>query len=106
MDWEDIIEATGIDCHRDSLRKAASVTPYSGYAVAQYFKKKYALQDATEQNEYMDELDFKIAEMRKEAKRFYDQRREFNKMVDRIGRSENLEDRLIEVAHELNKLLP
>ena len=88
LDWEDIIEATGIDCHRDSLRKAASVTPYSGYAVAQYFKKKYALQDATEQNEYMDELDFKIAEMRKEAKRFYDQRREFNKMVDRIGRSE------------------
>lgn len=106
LDWEDIIEATGIDCHRDSLRKAASVTPYSGYAVAQYFKKKYALQDATEQNEYMDELDFKIAEMRKEAKRFYDQRREFNKMVDRIGRSENLEDRLIEAAHELNKVLP
>lgn len=65
LDWEDIIEATGIDCHRDSLRKAASVTPYSGYAVAQYFKKKYALQDATEQNEYMDELDFKIAEMQK-----------------------------------------
>ena len=30
LDWEDIIEATGIDCHRDSLRKAASVTPYSG----------------------------------------------------------------------------
>ena len=106
LDWEDIIEATGIDCHRDSLRKAASVTPYSGYAVAQYFKKKYALQDATEQNESMDELDFKIAEMRKEAKRFYDQRREFNKMVDRIGRSENLEDRLIEAAHELNKVLP
>lgn len=21
LDWEDIIEATGIDCHRDSLRK-------------------------------------------------------------------------------------
>ena len=29
LDWEDIVEATGIDCHRDSLRKAASVTPYS-----------------------------------------------------------------------------
>ena len=31
LDWEDIVEATGIECHRDSLRKAASVTPYSGY---------------------------------------------------------------------------
>ena len=89
LDWEDIIEATGIDCHRDSLRKAASVTPYSGYAVAQYFKKKYASQASSDQETYMDELDFKIAEMRKEAKRFYDQRREFNKVVDRIGRTEN-----------------
>ena len=42
----------------------------------------------------MGELNCKIAEMRKEAKRFYDQRREFNKMVDRMGREENLEDRL------------
>ena len=94
LDWEDIVEATGIECHRDSLRKAASVTPYSGYAVAQYFKKKYAAQGNPGQDDYMGELNCKIAEMRKEAKRFYDQRREFNKMVDRMGREENLEDRL------------
>lgn len=106
LDWEDIIEATGIDCHRDSLRKAASVTPYSGYAVAQYFKKKYASQASSDQETYMDELDFKIAEMRKEAKRFYDQRREFNKVVDRIGRTENLEDRLVEAAYHLNEVVP
>ena len=85
LDWEDIVEATGIECHRDSLRKAASVTPYSGYAVAQYFKKKYAAQGNPGQDDYMGELNCKIAEMRKEAKRFYDQRREFNKMVDRMG---------------------
>lgn len=103
LDWEDIIEATGMDCHRDSLRKAAAVTPYSGYAVAQYFKKKYAAQGNSEQGDYMIELECKIAEMRKEAKRFYDQRREFNKMVDRIGREENLEDRLIEAAQNLNE---
>lgn len=45
LDWEDIVEAAQLDCHRDSLRKAASVTPYSGYAVAQYFKQKYAAED-------------------------------------------------------------
>ena len=106
LDWEDIVEATGIDCHRDSLRKAASVTPYSGYAVAQYFKKKCAIQGNPGQEGYMDELDFKIAEMRKEAKRFYDQRREFNKIVDRIGREENLEDRLVEAALGLNEFAP
>lgn len=103
LDWEDIVEATGIECHRDSLRKAASVTQYSGYAVAQYFKKKYAAQGNPGQDDYMGELNCKIAEMRKEAKRFYDQRREFNKMVDRMGREENLEDRLVEAAQNLNE---
>lgn len=106
LEWGDIVEATGMDCHRDSLRKAASVTPYSGYAVAQYFKKKIAAQNNPDQEDYMGELDCKIAEMRKEAKRFYDQRREFNKMVDRIGREENLEDRLVEAALKLNDVMP
>ncbi len=106
LDWEDIVEAVGLDCHRDSLRKAASVTPYSGYAVAQYFKRKFAAADKPNQEEYMGELDFKIMEMRKETKRFYDQRREFHKLVDRLGREENLEDRLVDAAIALNEQLP
>ena len=105
LDWEDIVEASGVDCHRDTLRKAASVTPYSGYAVAQYFKKKYSSRDGID-GSYAREIDCKIAEMRKEAKRFYDQRREFNKMVDKIGRAENLEDRLVETARDLNNTMP
>lgn len=106
LDWEDIVEAAGLDCHRDSLRKAASVTPYSGYAVAQYFKRKFAGEGKPDQEEYMGELDFKIMQMRKETKRFYDQRREFNKLVDRIGREENLEDRLVDAAVALNEQIP
>ena len=106
LDWEDIVEATGIDCHRDSLRKAASVTPYSGYKVAQYFKRKFAGDAAPNAQEYMGELDCKILEMRKEAKKFYDQRREFNKLVDHLGRAENLEDRLVAAARELNEAEP
>lgn len=102
LDWEDIVEAAHLDCHRDSLRKAASVTPYSGYAVAQYFKRKYAAEDRPDKEQYLGELDIKIAEARKEARRFFDQRREFNKLVDRIGRTENLEDRLVEAAYRLN----
>ena len=106
LDWEDIVEAAQLDCHRDSLRKAVSVTPYSGYAVAQYFKRKYAADGRPDKEAYLSELDVKIAEARKEAKRFFDQRREFNKLVDRIGRSENLEDRLVEAANILNETEP
>lgn len=102
LNWQGIVEATGIDCHPDSLRKAASVTPYSAYAVAQYFKKKFAAENRPDQGEYMGELDVKLAEIRKEQKRFFDQRREFNKMVDKIGRAENLEDRLVDAAEHLS----
>lgn len=57
LDWEDIVEAAGLDCHRDSLRKAASVTPYSGYAVAQYFKRKFAAEGRLDQEEYLGEAE-------------------------------------------------
>lgn len=40
LDWEDIVSLLKLDCHRDSLRKAANVTDYSGYKVMQYFKEK------------------------------------------------------------------
>ena len=107
LEWEDIVEATGIDCHRDSLRKAASVTPYSGYAVAQYFKRKAAAAEArAEDGSYIKELDCKIAEARKESQRLFDQRREFNKIASRMGRMENLEDRLVEAAKALNEAKP
>ena len=106
LDWEDIVEATQLDSHRDSLRKASSVTPYSGYAVAQHFKRKYAAVDRPDKEQYLGELDIKIAEARKESKRLFDQRREFNKLVDRIGRTENLEDRLVEAAAALNESTP
>lgn len=105
LDWEDIIEAVGIDCHRDTLRKAASVSPYSGYAVAQYFKKKYS--GKTQQsNSYSDELDQKILTFKKEAKKFYDQRREFNKCINQEGRSEHVEDQIILAANRLNEEYP
>ena len=33
LDWQDIVEALDLNIHRDSLRKAASTTPYSGLDV-------------------------------------------------------------------------
>jgi uncharacterized protein YejL (UPF0352 family) len=106
LDWQDIVEALGLDCHRDSLRKAAAVTPYSGYAVMQHFKKKLGASSDTAKSAYLDEIEAKTMKMRKEAKRFYDQRREFNKLVDKLGREENLEDRLVAAARELNESVP
>lgn len=101
LDWQDIVDLLGLSCHHDSLRKAANVTQYSGYAVMKYFKEKYARDGAG--TAYMTELDEKLDELQKERQRFFDQRREYNALVRRSGRAEHLEDRLVCAARELNE---
>ena len=51
----------------------------------------------------IDELKRQKLEIAKERQRFFDQRREFNKLVAKAGRREYLEDRLVNAAHELDK---
>ena len=104
LDWQDIIEATGIDCHRDTLRKAASTTPYSGYEVSQYYKRKFAERGGN--FDYSAELEAKLFALRKESTKFYDQRREWNKLVDLVARKENIEDKLILAAQSLGSDYP
>lgn len=40
LDWQDIVDMLKLDCHRDSLRKACSVTEFSAYNVMKYFENK------------------------------------------------------------------
>lgn len=47
------------------------------------------------------EIDSKIAELRKERQKFYDQRREYNKLLSADARSENLCETLIKAAKGL-----
>jgi hypothetical protein len=49
----------------------------------------------------LDEIETKKMELMRERQKFYDQRREFNKLVAESGRRENLEDRLVRVASEM-----
>ena len=43
IDWQDIIDILKLDCHRDSLRKACSVTEFSAYNIMKYFEDKIAI---------------------------------------------------------------
>lgn len=51
----------------------------------------------------LDEINTKMIELQKERQRFYDQRREFNKLVNNDGRKEHLYDSLILAANKLNE---
>ena len=47
LEWSDIVDLLDLNVHYDSLRKAANVTPYSGYNVMKYFKSKAASGSST-----------------------------------------------------------
>ena len=84
LDWSDIVSLLGMNVHYDSLRKAANVTPYSGYHVMKYFKSKQ--NNGSENNSYLSELDQKMLEFQKERQRFFDQRVELNKAIRKMAR--------------------
>ena len=58
-------------------------------------------EDAFSGTGMIDELKLQRLELAKERQRFFDQRREFNKLVAAEGRREHLEDRLVHAANEL-----
>ena len=50
----------------------------------------------------VSEIDAKINELKKERQKFFDQRREYNKIISSKGRQEHLEDVLITAADNLS----
>ena len=86
LEWSDIVDLLGLNIHYDSLRKAANVTPYSGYNVMKYYKEKHATENA--ESSYLDELDEKVLEFKKERQRFFDQRNALNKVVRDMARKD------------------
>ena len=94
LDWQDIVDVLGLECHRDSLRKATSVTEYSAYKVMLYFKEKIAqiTKESSEDsaNEYIRELEDKIIEFKKEQVKSRDERNQLNKKIREQARKESL----------------
>lgn len=85
--WDDVCDLIGADVHPDSLRKAFTVTDYSGYKVAKYLMNKSA-------NELTDDMIAKLQrrqdEEYKERVRLQDARREYSKELRAEARFENL----------------
>lgn len=51
------------------------------------------------------EIDYKIAELKKERQKFFDQRREYSKMIANDGRREHMYESLAESASKLNETI-
>lgn len=107
LDWEDIVTLLHLDCHRDSLRKAANVTEFSGYKVMQYFKEKMENQSRDDTESYLKELELKKRELIKERAKLHTEKLEYNRWLREDARDDLFEEKVITAIHEtLNKVDP
>lgn len=97
-DWQDIIDTLGLNIHRDSLRKACSVTEYSAYNVMKYFRNKAA--DNLE-NDLLQSIDEKNRELKKERIKLSTERSVVNEQLRKLARNELVVEKLEEAITNL-----
>lgn len=87
MDWADICTSNNLECHPDTLRKAGVGIKMAAEAGVLNFEKACVREQ--------DEL-------YKAKRQFYDQRREYNKLLIEDARQEHLDNELIRCAERMN----
>lgn len=107
LDWDDIVMLLNLDCHRDSLRKAANVTDFSGYKVMQYFKEKLEKQNRVDSDSYVKELEEKKRQLMKERAKLHTEKLEYNRWIRENARDQLFEEKILDAIKEnLNKIKP
>lgn len=105
-DWSEIAAKHNLPWNSDSLRKA-STSILGGSFVKQFYEEKYARSSTPlDEDEYFKKLRAEKDEIYKLKRQFYDQRREYNKLLISDGRADHLTSELIECAKRLNKEKP
>lgn len=87
-DWEDLVDELELNIHPDTLRKAWSVSPYSGFRVMQHYKEKMASGYCSD--EEIKKMEDAKWELQKERYKVQDQRRELMKYAREEARFEHL----------------
>lgn len=103
LDWAEIQAKYNITCNSDTIRKASS-TIFGGQFRTEYLKNQIYTNPKEFSRE--KELDKKLADIRKEKQKLFDQRREYNKLLVSDARAEHLNDELLSIAENLNKEYP
>lgn len=91
LDWVEIRDRHGLDCHPDTLRKAGVGIKMAAEAGVLTFEEK---------------MNDNYSELYKAKQQFYDQRREYNKKLIEEARWDRIEGELIKAARELSYSKP
>lgn len=100
IDWSEMVGILNLDCSGDHLRKT-SYGIYEAYQNRQN-KQLYNISD----NNILEEMDLKKIELEKERRKFFDQRREYKKLITFDARFDYLTEKLIESVNRLNQEKP
>lgn len=103
LDWSEIRDKYNITCSPDTIRKSSS-TIFGGNFRTEYLKNQ--IYTNPEEFSKEKELDKKLADIRKEKQKLFDQRREYNKLLTSDARAEHLNDELLRIAENLNNKYP
>lgn len=91
LEWADILEKYDIPMHYDTVRKACQPPLFGSTFVSEYYKQKMVESSANGNDAYLDKVNAKIQELKKERYKLNDERTELNKALRSEAR---LEDRL------------
>lgn len=103
LDWSEIKDKYGINLNSDTIRKANGSIFGGSFRTAYLKNQIYTNPDEFSKEK---ELDKKLADIRKEKQKLFDQRREYNKLLTSDARAEHLNDELLHIAENLNKEYP
>lgn len=106
-----LIDKTLADIDYSELAKIVYGQPYSSdvarrmmYGSCRTLQlQEREVRDSIDDASVVSEIDSKLIELKKEQQKFYDQRRELNKIVSVVGRREHLEAALTEAANNLSE---
>lgn len=98
IDWGDIVEYTGLQCHPDSLRKAFQPKEYGAYAIY-----KHMLDKGVSGEDIIRQLEQKKLELKKETIKFRDLRNGENERIRNLSRREAV---IEEIQFAIDKLQP
>ena len=105
LDWSDIAEYCGFDCHYDSLRKALQPKEYGGLAIYKYLKDKMISENVSD-DKVLNELEITQREIYKERQKLRDEKNEYNSLLREQSRLELFFERIDESIDKLIKKKP
>ena len=106
MDWSEINNKYNIDFNSDTSRKGAQPPIFGGVFVKEYFDWKRSQDKHEDDDSYLKEIRVQKDELYKAKRQFYDQRREYNKLLNSDARAEHLCEELVKAANKLNEEKP